>query len=187
MSKKEFKKILLVVDMQNDFLDAKKGSLNLGHSTTKLQGRVANFIKTFDGPILLTKDTHKKDACEFAAFPAHCVEKTWGNEITPTLKEALLDKKFLFVAKNSFSSNAVTLNLDAQAPVRDIELHVVGVCTHICVHDIVSQYVNYCKTVYNVIPKIIIHEDMIDDFDPEMAAFTLKRLKNLYGVELVNG
>jgi len=181
------KKILLVVDMQNDFLDAKKGSLNLGHDTSDLQERVAKFIKAFDGPILLTKDTHKKDACEFKTFPPHCIEETWGNEVTPTLTEALLGKKFLFVAKNSFSSNPVVVNLDAQAPVQNIELHVVGVCTHICVHDIVSQYVNYCKTVYDVIPTIIIHEDMVDDFDQEMAAFTLKRLKNLYGVELVNG
>ena len=184
---KDLKKVLLVVDMQNDFLDVKKGSLNLGHSTSKLQKRVAKFIKDFEGSILLTKDTHKEDSCEFEAFPAHCIEGTWGNEITETLTDALVDKKFLYVSKGSFSSKAVVANLDAQAPVKDVELHVVGVCTHICVHDIVAQYVNYCKTAYNVIPKIIIHEDMIDDFDPEMAAFTLKRLKNLYGVELVNG
>lgn len=184
---KDLKKILLVVDMQNDFLDAKKGSLNLGHSTTKLQNRVAKFIKNFDGSILLTKDTHKEDSCEFDMFPAHCVEGTWGNEITETLTDALVDKKFLYVSKSSFSSKAVVDNLDAQAPVKDVELHVVGVCTHICVHSIIDQYVNHCKTTYNVIPKIVIHEDMVDDYDPKMAEFTLERLKNLYGVELVNG
>lgn len=174
---------LLVVDMQNDFLDVEKGSLNVGHDTTELQNRVAEFIKGFDGDIVISYDTHDEDCCEFNTFPAHCVKGTWGHSLAEPVRDALKHVDSLGIGvgyKNSFSGEGV---LDELGENYD-ELHVVGVCTHICVHDLVVDYVNRIKNSQNKIPKIIIHKDMVDDFDPQMAEFALKRLQNLYGVEV---
>ena len=72
------KKFLIVVDMQNDFID---GSLG----TKEAQGIVENVAKkilSFDGEIIATMDTHQEDymdSCEGKNLPVlHCVRGTEG-------------------------------------------------------------------------------------------------------------
>lgn len=174
---------LLVVDMQNDFLDLEKGALNLGHDTTELQNRVATFIKNFEGDIVISYDSHRENSCEFELLPPHCIEGTWGHELAGPIKDSLKRADALGMGigfKNSFAGDEVLNELGESYE----ELHVVGVCTSICVHDLVSAYVNRVKNTHNKIPKVIIHRDMVDDFDQEASEFTLKRLQTLYGVEV---
>jgi len=177
-------KALVVVDMQNDFL-LESGSLNLGHDTKTLRENVAALVASFDGPVYLTFDKHKEDDCEFAVFPVHCVEHTEGHKLAEEIKAVLKGKNFHSVGKKSYTGGGVT-NMANEFYDNDIkEIHVVGVCTHICVHDVVANIVNHTKNQYNYIPKVIVHQNLVDDFDADMAAFALKRMVNLYSVELV--
>jgi len=177
-------KTLIVVDCQNDFL-LNEGSLNLGHDTKELRDNLANFVKNFDGKIYFTYDNHKEDDCEFANFPKHCVENTQGVMLVDELKAILKDIDFETLAKRSYTGGSI-LNMANELADNDIrEIHVVGVCLHICVHDIVSTIVNHTKNFHEYIPKIVIHRDLVDDFNPEMGEFALKRMQNLYGVEVV--
>jgi nicotinamidase-related amidase len=197
------KKLLIVVDMQNDFV-GQQGKLSIcakdKDTTEELRVRIANFVRTFDGHVVLTRDTHLGDSCEFSSFPEHCLKDTIGWEVSKEIVEALQGKKevrnliekitghmegktFEYANKASYGSPILeTIFVDAGH--LNPEIHVVGVCTHICVHDVVSQFVNSTKENFNYIPNITVHKDMIGDFNPEMAEMTLTRLKNLYGVKV---
>jgi len=178
------KKGLIVVDMQNDFL-LETGSLNLGHDTKDLRERIAKFVKEFDGELFLTYDCHQEDDCEFATFPKHCVENTKGMDFVDELAEVLEEKVHSVLAKKSYTGGTVTTVTNQLANSNTREIHVIGVCTHVCVHDIVGNLVNHTKNQHGYIPQIIVHKKLVDDFNPEMAEFALKRMESLYGAKLV--
>lgn len=181
------KKVLLVVDMLKDFMHG--GALGLPHETEEFEDRVAEYIKNFDGTIVFINDSHDEDDAEFGIesgqFPAHCIHGEDGAELSIEIRKALVSKNdsdIVWVHKKSFTDARGIANLAESF--QDCEFHVVGVCTHICVHDTVGALVNEFKNNYGCIPKIILHEDLVDDFDLDMSDFAIKRMQSLYGVEL---
>lgn len=179
------KNILVVVDMQNDFLN-KDGALYIGHDTSALKKKIGEFIRDFDGTPIFTADVHKKDDVEFGVFPEHCVEGSGGEEFVEEMVDDAWNERRKVVTKKSYTDVLVANEIiEAIVGEKEHEIHVVGVCTHICVHDVIADLVNWAKNSMNTIPNVILHTDMIDDFDSEMAAFAIKRLKTLYGVKLV--
>ncbi len=178
------KKVLVVVDMQNDFV-TKGGKLALPHDTTPLINKMYSFISDFcdeGGKVIYTLDTHSDNSREFNMFPKHCVSGTWGARLNSAINQAMEERNGRMLWKHSFSSRVVVDYLYETHPLQEFVF--VGVCTHICVHDIITETVNYFKNRANRIPKITIIKDLVDDFDPEMAEFALKRLQNLYGVKV---
>lgn len=119
------KKTLIVVDMQNDFVD---GSLG----TTEAQAIVANVkekIKQYQShgdEIIFTRDTHHEDYLdtpEGKKLPVkHCVEGTHGWRIV----EGLEVPGAVFIDKPSFGW---THWVDREFE----EIELVGLCTDICV------------------------------------------------------
>lgn len=183
---------LIVVDMQKDFVDS-DGKLSifpaLGETkTTKLIQDVADYITNFKGRIFYTLDTHNEDSCEFDSFPPHCIEGTDGHELTQVVADAIAERerkdqrRIGSIKKASFTGTRLAQYLTETYP--DVDYTIVGVCTHICVHDIASGLVNRFKEVHNKIPKITIPRHLTGDFDPEMADHALKRLENLYGAKV---
>ena len=178
-------KALIIVDMQNDFL-LSEGSLNLGHDTKKLRENIADLVKTFEGPLYFTADRHNNDDCEFETFPKHCLDLTQGCKLVSEIIEALKGKtNCFFLRKKSFTGEEITDLANELARKKIKEIHVVGVCTHICVHDVIATLVNQTKDTHNYIPQIFIHGELIDDFDQEMANFSLKRMQKIYGVKII--
>lgn len=177
-------KALIVVDCQNDFL-LNEGSLNIGHDTKDIRENIASLVKNFEGHLYLTLDSHQDDDCEFQTFPKHCIVNTYGHQIIDEIDNVLKNRPFDLFSKKSFTG-AFIINLANKLADNDIkEIHVIGVCTHICIHDIIATIVNHTKDVHGYIPEVIVHEKLVDDFNPEMAKFALQRMQNLYGVKLV--
>ena len=123
--------ILIVVDMQNDFIDGALGT----PEAAAIVPAVAEKIRNFKGRVLFTRDTHQPDyrqTQEGRRLPVpHCIQGTPGWEIRPEL-EAL--RREPAVDKPSFGSPALgelLKELDAEEPVGSITL--VGLCTDICV------------------------------------------------------
>lgn len=182
-------KLLIVVDMQKDFVDP-DGKLTLYSEakTEKLVDGIADYIKNFNERVFYTLDTHENSSCEFSSFPAHCIEGTEGHKLTDKIATAILEKErsnqrtISGLGKASYTGSKLVDFLATTYP--DMEYHIVGVCTHICVHDITSSLVNRFKELHNKVPKVIIPKELTGDFDLEMAEFALKRLERLYGVEV---
>jgi len=181
-------KLLIVVDMQNDFLN-KDGKLYIGHDTKELQGRVANFVKAFDGDIMLTMDRHSKGDPEFKLFPEHCIEETEGTKIVEPIEDAIPENKAIirFVKKGYTSACIVNNIIDWCEGKENPEIHITGVCTSICVHDVVTSIINEMKNQDKKLPKIIVHKDLVDDLIPEAGEAALQRMLTLYGITVQNG
>lgn len=125
-------KILVVVDMQNDFIDGALGT----PEAQRIVPAVAEKIRGWTGEVYATMDTHQADYLdtqEGRNLPVvHCVEGTHGWEIAPAVREVMTD--FTCLTKPTFGSRSLaeTLVLVHQnQPIEEIEL--VGLCTDICV------------------------------------------------------
>lgn len=125
-------KLLVVVDMQNDFIDGALGT----KEAVEIIPRVIEKIKTFDGKVLATKDTHGKtylQTQEGKKLPVeHCIKGTKGWEIRKEIAELLEDEAF---EKETFGSRRLAKALkaynDRDEKIESITL--VGLCTDICV------------------------------------------------------
>lgn len=125
------KQILIVVDMQKDFID---GSLGTSEAVAILP-KVAEKMRTFEGEVIFTRDTHAPDymnTLEGKNLPVpHCIRDTAGWEIAPELtalrEGAIIDKPTF--GSVELGQMLVTAN-DAD-PIEKITL--VGLCTDICV------------------------------------------------------
>lgn len=125
------KKLLVVVDMQKDFID---GALGTGEAV-KILEPVKEKIrkdKAQGTDIVFTKDTHYKDYLmtqEGRKLPVpHCVKGTEGWELDEGLQELARDCTVL--EKPSFGSMELA-GLAQKAGYEEIAL--IGLCTDICV------------------------------------------------------
>ena len=124
-------KVLVVVDMQNDFID---GALGTKEAVAIVPG-VKEKIKNFDGVVLFTRDTHETyylDTQEGKKLPVpHCIRDTEGWQIRSEL-DAL--RKTEPIDKETFGSTDLAGELVAMNEDDEIEsITFVGLCTDICV------------------------------------------------------
>ncbi|MBQ7479018.1 MAG: cysteine hydrolase [Selenomonadaceae bacterium] len=122
------KKCIVVVDMQNDFID---GSLGTKEAQEMLPRLVKKLERETDAALVFTQDTHSADYLETQEgknLPVkHCIKPEKGWEIAPALKP-FAEKAAAIVEKPTFGSTKLP---DA---VRDFdEIELVGLCTDICV------------------------------------------------------
>ncbi|RAL22401.1 isochorismatase [Lujinxingia litoralis] len=77
---------LLVVDMQNDFVDP-RGALSVEAAELTVQpiSELVERARQADVQVIFTQDTHQSSDREFEIWPVHCVEGTWGWEFLPRL------------------------------------------------------------------------------------------------------
>ena len=124
--------ILVVVDMQNDFIDGALGTPEAVAIVPKVMVKMMNF----DGLVLATRDTHGEDYLETQEgknLPVvHCIKGTHGWEIKDEIQQLLISQP---IDKPTFGSEALgkvlkDLNNDVE-PIDSITL--VGLCTDICV------------------------------------------------------
>ena len=121
------KKLLVIVDMQNDFVT---GSL-ANDAAEKIVDKIADYAKTFDGDIVFTRDTHTKDYMdtqEGKNLPVpHCIKNTYGWQIVNVLR-TIPGRTF---DKPTFGS--IELAEELRRNYADAEIYFVGTCTGICV------------------------------------------------------
>lgn len=126
--------ILVVVDMQNDFVD---GALGTKEAQAIIPAAVQK-IKNFKGTVLYTQDTHQSDYLttqEGRLLPVlHCVENTPGWQLAPSIQSLQTKNKSKVFIKNTFGSKDLAhylQTLHQKEPIDSIEL--IGICTDICV------------------------------------------------------
>lgn len=168
---------LLVVDMLKDFLN-KNGALYCGNTPRKSIPFVKEKIEEFhkDGDLVVfICDSHKEDDLEFKLFPKHCVAGTPGAEI---IDELPVEEKDVIIKKARYSA---FYNTDLDSVLKDnaiSEVHVVGVCTSICVMDTVGDLRNRDY-------KVIVYKDGVADFDEKAHQFSLERMEKTYGAKII--
>lgn len=126
------RKILIVVDMQKDFIDGALGT----KEAEAIVEPVIKKMKTYQKPdIYLTRDTHGEDYLDTAEgkkLPvAHCIKGTGGWQLHPEI-EALADCSHI-IDKPTFGSMELMELLAQENQKEPLELELVGLCTDICV------------------------------------------------------
>ena len=124
-------KTLIVVDMQNDFID---GAL-ANPAAAAIIPDMVEYIKDFAGDVICTRDTHYTDYLltqEGKKLPVpHCICDTEGWELNDAIFEAVRHKDdFVVVNKESFGD----ISTICYELYRDVdEIYLCGTCTDICV------------------------------------------------------
>ncbi|MBQ8783022.1 MAG: cysteine hydrolase [Clostridia bacterium] len=125
-------KILVVVDMQKDFVDGALGSAE----AVAIVPNVVKKIKNFDGLIFVTYDTHSEnymDSSEGKKLPVpHCIKGTDGWKLDSQVETALEGKDFVAVEKPTFGSVDLP-RLIRNRVGEEFSLEIIGLCTDICV------------------------------------------------------
>ena len=126
------RKILVVVDMQNDFIDAALGTAEAVAIVDAVKAKIASYPVE---DVIATMDTHGENYMETQEgrnLPVvHCVKGTDGWKIRPDIAELLEGAKIY--EKPPFGSTALAADLKALSESEEIELELIGLCTDICV------------------------------------------------------
>ena len=126
------RKILIVIDMQNDFIDAALGT----KEAQAIVGAVMEKIRSYPAEdVIATMDTHGENYMQtqegkYLPVP-HCIRGSEGWQIRPEIAELLTDAGIY--EKPTFGSTALAADLKALSEKEEIELELVGLCTDICV------------------------------------------------------
>ena len=123
--------ILIVVDMQNDFIDGALGTAE----AVAIVPKVLEKIQGFDGKVLFTRDTHEEnymDTQEGHKLPVkHCIRGTKGWEISPVLAPLCTKEPIDKVTFGAKQLGEILLAMDAEDAIGSITF--IGLCTDICV------------------------------------------------------
>ena len=121
-------KILVVVDMQNDFIDGALGT----SEAVAIVPYVKQVIESFEGKVFFTRDTHFDDYMntqEGKNLPVpHCIKGSDGWQIRPELDSL---RKTEAIDKVTFGSSALVDLLKKEKDIEEITF--IGLCTDICV------------------------------------------------------
>lgn len=125
------KKLLVVVDMQNDFVTGTLGT----KEAEAIVGNVEKKVRLYEEQkqeIVFTRDTHEKDYLhtqEGRKLPViHCIRGTDGWEIIPQLQSYTKGRKIF--DKPSFGSTELARYIQVG---KYDQAEFIGVCTDICV------------------------------------------------------
>lgn len=126
-------KALIVVDMQNDFIDGALGTPEAEAIVDNVKAKIEAYRENSD-TVIFTRDTHQKNYMETqegSKLPVpHCIEGSHGWQIRAELDPA----DCLIIDKPTFGSYELVNSLrelDEETPLESIEL--IGLCTDICV------------------------------------------------------
>lgn len=126
--------LLLVIDMQKDFIDGSLGT----KEAEAIVPAVAKRAECFDGTVIFTRDTHTADylnTAEGKKLPIeHCIQGTPGWELHPLLEDIRIKRNARVFDKITFGSKELALALAEEQNTRSIRsITLCGLCTDICV------------------------------------------------------
>lgn len=133
-------KLLIVVDMQNDFITGSLGT----KEAEAIVDNVADYIKNFKGDVIVTQDTHYSDYLktpEGRKLPIpHCIAGTAGRDLHYNIIDAIRTKQnngnmVGVITKNTFGATVLPkkITLSELGEHFYSEIYLCGLCTDICV------------------------------------------------------
>ena len=127
-------KVLIIVDMQNDFVGGALGTQEAQAIVPSVESKVRQFSEKGLGKIIFTRDTHWADYAETQEgkmLPVpHCLIGSDGWKIIPQLHSYLHDRCAHAVNKGSFGYDDWADEFGSGKSIESFEL--AGVCTDIC-------------------------------------------------------
>lgn len=181
------KKALLNIDYTYDFV-ATDGKLTCGEPGQQLANYITDLTREFNANkdlVVFSVDIHKENDPyhpETKQFPPHNIENTIGRDLFGDLNDLYLEninnEDVIWMDKTRFSAFTGT-NLELKLRERGItEIHLVGVCTDICI-------LHTAVDAYNKGFKIVVHERGVASFNQAGHDWALGHFKNTLGAEII--
>ena len=164
-------KVLIVVDMQKDFID---GALGTEEAIAIVDNVVKRIEHSVGEVVLFTLDTHQENYLETPEgrnLPViHCIEGTEGWQMNETVRKAWRDNKNTIIipelSENTFTKpvfGSVDLVAFLESHAENItEIKLIGLCTDICV---VSNAIMIKNTLPHI--KITVNSDCCAGVTPK--------------------
>lgn len=177
-------KALIVIDYTVDFVT---GKLPCGDPAIAIENRMVELTQQFVDAgdyVVMAVDLHElgnENHPENKLFPPHNIEGTAGRDLFGKLKEVYEQNKdrIYWMDKTRYSAFCGT-DLELRLRERGItELHLVGVCTDICV-------LHTAVDAYNKGYTIVVHEDAVASFNEQGHEWALGHFSNVLGAAVVN-
>lgn len=126
------RKILLVIDMQNDFIDGALGTKEAVAIVEKVKAKIQSYPRE---AVFATRDTHQKNYLEsqegkFLPVP-HCIEGSEGWQLQKDIESMIAPEAI--INKPSFGSVELARRLSDLNKREPLDVELVGLCTDICV------------------------------------------------------
>jgi len=180
------KKALINVDYTNDFV-ASDGALTCGKPGQEIEKEIVRITEEFinnDDFVVFAIDLHKQGDefhPETRLFPPHNIEDTSGRllygDLQRVFNEQQTNSNVYWMDKTRYSAFAGT-NLEIKLRERGVtEVHIVGVCTDICV-------LHTAVDAYNRGFKIVIHSSAVASFNQAGHEWALGHFKDSIGAEV---
>ena len=178
-------KALLVVDYTVDFV-ADDGRLTCGKPGQAIEDAICTITEQFlqqEDFVVMPVDLHEDGDVlhpEHKLFPPHNIRETAGRELYGKLKSLYEanEEKIVWMDKTRYSAFAGT-PLELLLRERNIEeIHIIGVCTDICV-------LHTAVDAYNKGFQIVIHEKAVASFDQAGHDWALRHFSNTLGANVL--
>ncbi|WP_215146066.1 cysteine hydrolase family protein [Exiguobacterium qingdaonense] len=172
---------LIVIDYTFDFI-ADSGRLTCGKPGQEIEERIVELIGTFstEDYVVIANDVHDAGDTfhpETTLFPPHNIRGTEGRELYGAVKEASKQADH-WIDKTRYSAFSGT-DLDLRLRERGItEIHLVGVCTDICV-------LHTAVDAYNLGYQIVVHADAVQSFNSVGHEWALEHFVTTLGATVV--
>jgi nicotinamidase-related amidase len=167
------KKVIIVVDMINDFVTGKIGSLR----AQKIVPNIAALLKKTRKQgitVIYLRDAHMVNDKELGIWGQHAMKDTQGSEIIPELKP---EKNDIIIEKKWYSGFVDTELPAILKKMGADTLIFVGVSTDICVQNNVAHA--YFSGYRTIVP-----QDCTASIDEAAHEQALKYMKSIYGAEI---
>ncbi len=178
-------KAVIVIDYVNDFV-ADNGRLTCGEPGQAIENYIEKLVEKFSSEghfVVIANDNHDDQDiynAERNMFPPHCFNDE-GRELYAAVKTTVSKVKYaqlLMIDKHRYSAFAAT-PLDLKLKERSVdELHLVGVCTDICV-------LHTAIDAYNLGYKIVLHKRGVASFNQKGHDAALEHIENVLNATVV--
>lgn len=125
-------RVLMVIDVQEGF--TRQGNLASERTTAALP-RIREIVekeRAEGTPVIFTKDSHVENDAEFRMFPPHCIVGTEEHDLVEELRP-LEPQAAAVIQKRRYSAFFGTGLEQVLRDLQPEEVHILGVCTDICV------------------------------------------------------
>ncbi len=148
-------KLLIVVDMQNDFIDGALGTGEAVRIVDKVTEKIKEYEKNGD-PIIFTMDTHYDNYLntqEGKNLPVkHCIIHSDGWKLNSKIQESIDKNPYKIYEKITFGSGELAKDLINGVYDTVDEVELAGLCTDICV-------ISNALLVKNLLPEVPVTVD----------------------------
>jgi len=179
-------KALINIDYTNDFV-AEDGALTCGEPGQRIEGKISELTKEFIANkdyVVFAIDVHDREDefhPETKLFPPHNLRGTAGRDLFGALKEVYdsnsQHENVVYMDKTRYSAFAGT-DLELKLRERGItEVHLVGVCTDICV-------LHTAVDAYNKGFKIVVYKDAVASFNQAGHEWALGHFEQSLGAQV---